>query len=898
MMFEITTGCYINDDGYVQIDDDNTGYGTFVFHDPGLSSIHDDYGFLASSLVIESSGAENIGIRYRTGYDDVTFGDWSDWYTVSEFQALDYLFAKYLQPEIRFTGENGSYISSVAIDPLVIYPGEESVWTDNDHFSATGGFSVGDGSVTASASPVALLHMDGTDGSQTIIDSAERHTFAVSGAPALDTDVKKFGTASLYIPQSGTVKCTDNISDFQFGTNDFKIELWAQQAVDSGYQYIVCKHGGTAGAVWATGGFEWLLWHNNPQGGLMFQWKTSTGVGSMYTTGGVTLTGSMHHIKVECIDGAATLYVDGTSRATGTISTGIAEENGGTPAMWVGSTGQGNYAFNGHIDEVRVWNGAAPASSEDEEFVPATGYFTIQDSGELYCAAPSGHYWDPTTFAESITGAASPTYKYASYDSPQTPTYTDDWLTLAELQDVGVLGRYLYLKAMIATTPGVSFDALSGSSISVDSQPPAVPSDAKYALFETDNYVLVWTEPSDTDFSHCELKRVTDGTTQYLGKVDSLPVWNSDPDEFWQFVDGDITADCSSTNYIDQDVSGTAIAHYICSVDISGNKSEYELFTQGAIDGDFPEPENVLTTDTTNGTTGTYEPDFPDATNVLNTDTVNGTTGRWIPALAASYEEYETFGIDGTSVIGTFAGASVAPSAPTLDSITLSDTTATLSFTGGTDDIYARYRLMNGVADWSEENGTFSRTGSGTVSITGLTNDVAYEFVGYAKNASDAYSTPTSPIFGIPSSGTSDIKKLISAIVAEINTAQILESNGTAIVAEKEIPPRFDSVNNAIIKVFPDSTTSSPIMSNITRNRYRIATCICWRADDSDKIDGMLAARDQLINLLTGKRLTAYTEAFCVGEVEANAFDYDSLKDSQNFICPITFEFQISKRRE
>jgi hypothetical protein len=292
------------------------------------------------------------------------------------------------------------------------------------------------------------------------------------------------------------------------------------------------------------------------------------------------------------------------------------------------------------------------------------------------------------------------------------------------------------------------------------------------------------------------------------------------------------------------------------------------------------------------------DPDFPDVQNVLTTDTTNGTTGRWVKADSEKYKNAETFGVDGTSETGEYVSLATTPSAPTLDSITLSDTTATLSFTGGTDDIYARYRLMNGVADWSDENGTFSRTGSGTVSITGLTNDVAYEFVGYAKNASDAYSTPTSPIFGIPSSGTSDIKKLISAIVAEINTAQILESNGTAIVAEKEIPPRFDSVNNAIIKVFPDSTTSSPIMSNITRNRYRIATCICWRADDSDKIDGMLAARDQLINLLTGKRLTAYTEAFCVGEVEANAFDYDSLKDSQNFICPITFEFQISKRRE
>lgn len=299
------------------------------------------------------------------------------------------------------------------------------------------------------------------------------------------------------------------------------------------------------------------------------------------------------------------------------------------------------------------------------------------------------------------------------------------------------------------------------------------------------------------------------------------------------------------------------------------------------------------------GVNRVYNPDFPEAENTLTTDTTNGVTGRWVKADAASYELGETFGVDGTSETGTYVATCTAPNEPTLTAGSFSDSQSTLLFTlDGTDDIYALYRVMNGTSDWSEENGTFSRTGSGTVDITGLTNDVAYQFIGYAKNASGLYSTPSNIISGIPSSGTSDIDKIMIALVAEINTAQIKDSNGTAIVAEKEIPPRFDAVGTPKIKVYPDNTSTSPIMSGINRNRYRLGVCLCWHTDDADKTDGMLYARDQLVNLLAGKRLTAYSDAFCVGEVDASALDYEALSNQDNFLSPITFEYQISKRRE
>jgi hypothetical protein len=51
--------------------------------------------------------------------------------------------------------------------------------------------------------------------------------------------------------------------------------------------------------------------------------------------------------------------------------------------------------------------------------------------------------------------------------------------------------------------------------------------------------------------------------------------------------------------------------------------------------GDYPEPENVLPIDTTNGVTGTYVPDFPAVGNVLTIDTVNGVPGTLVLPAAA-----------------------------------------------------------------------------------------------------------------------------------------------------------------------------------------------------------------------------------------------------------------------
>lgn len=92
------------------------------------------------------------------------------------------------------------------------------------------------------------------------------------------------------------------------------------------------------------------------------------------------------------------------------------------------------------------------------------------------------------------------------------------------------------------------------------------------------------------------------------------------------------------------------------------------------------------------------------------------------------------------------------PSIPTFTSLTPGDTQVTLNLTaaGATDTIYARYKPWN-VQAWSSESETFKRTGSGSITITGLTNEVLYDFAIYAKTGSYTSdwdtdkATPTDP---------------------------------------------------------------------------------------------------------------------------------------------------------
>lgn len=230
----------------------------------------------------------------------------------------------------------------------------------------------------------------------------------------------------------------------------------------------------------------------------------------------------------------------------------------------------------------------------DELYAPngQEGIFLIHDAGQTSLDAGANQSWDYSEFSQ--TSALTATYQYASYATDQgwstaaevdaNASWNGSWLTLAQLQLVSNDdNRYLYLKCKIVKNSGSYYTSLTGTVYQVDVTPPAAPSSVKSAVLDSNNYALNWTEPADADYSHCELKRIIDGTTTYLNSVAGVATWQEAAGTLFQFIDGDASAGWQQSNYLDEGVSGTAIQHYVRSVDTNSNASGWTAFGAAAI---------------------------------------------------------------------------------------------------------------------------------------------------------------------------------------------------------------------------------------------------------------------------------------------------------------------------
>ena len=73
-----------------------------------------------------------------------------------------------------------------------------------------------------------LLYGDGVDASTAIVDSSlNNHAITVNGDAQISTNQSKFGGSSLYFDGNGDYLTSPTNTDFEFGTGDFTVELWA-----------------------------------------------------------------------------------------------------------------------------------------------------------------------------------------------------------------------------------------------------------------------------------------------------------------------------------------------------------------------------------------------------------------------------------------------------------------------------------------------------------------------------------------------------------------------------------------------------------------------------------------------------------------------------------------------
>ena len=192
-----------------------------------------------------------------------------------------------------------------------------------------------------------LLHGDGTNGSQTILDSSSTpKTVIVVGNTQISTDQSAFsGGSSIAFDGSGDYLTLPGGSAFEFGTGDFTIEMWVRAASLSGFQVLIDGR--------ATGSSSPSQRFTAYTNGSSLVWVLD---GTDYG-GGTLATNTWHFIALSRNSGSVRAFNDGTqvgSTATNTSSLGI-----GASRPIIGGAGDVPTAlnFNGFMEEIRFTKG-------------------------------------------------------------------------------------------------------------------------------------------------------------------------------------------------------------------------------------------------------------------------------------------------------------------------------------------------------------------------------------------------------------------------------------------------------------------------------------------------------------------------------------------------------------
>jgi len=205
---------------------------------------------------------------------------------------------------------------------------------------------------------VALLHMDGTDGSTTFTDESGKRTITVGGSAQIDTAQSKFGGASgLFANATQDYLRFDGHADWQFGSGDFTVEFWVRKSANGGagaYRRLFqTRDGDTYSALT-------LADNRAGSGNLSFSAGT-TGTSSDLVSDadlGALALDTWTHFAVERFGVNITVYKDGDSAGNWNIGSSVLAWNSAWQPVLGGQSGT-NRSFDGWIEESRVTKGFA-----------------------------------------------------------------------------------------------------------------------------------------------------------------------------------------------------------------------------------------------------------------------------------------------------------------------------------------------------------------------------------------------------------------------------------------------------------------------------------------------------------------------------------------------------------
>lgn len=184
-------------------------------------------------------------------------------------------------------------------------------------------------------------------GFQTITDRVAK-TITVAGDAKLKTAIKKYGTSSLYLDGAGDYLAAASQPDFNFGTGDITIEAWVYPTTTGTFRTLFDFRSSTGdlnGIIIGISNIDALYFYYN-------------GNYRVIPAGSVPIN-TWTHIAFTKTSGNTKLWVGG-------VQVGITyadANNYPQRGIRIGADPNGNFAFTGYIDDVRICKGTSKYTS-------------------------------------------------------------------------------------------------------------------------------------------------------------------------------------------------------------------------------------------------------------------------------------------------------------------------------------------------------------------------------------------------------------------------------------------------------------------------------------------------------------------------------------------------------
>jgi len=197
---------------------------------------------------------------------------------------------------------------------------------------------------------VLSLHAEDTDDSSCY----QPKTVTLAGSAAVSTTEKKFDTASFSVANAGTSTANGVVimdhQDFDFGTGDFTIEMWAYRTANTYYGTL----------FYGTYGGEFSLIVSPTTGLVVLNYRSSGGAQANIATGVVFPLTTWQHVVVQRRGTNFEFYLNGVLGNTTAITGGASSTVNSTGDFYLGRTNASSaLTWAGYIDEVRITKGVA-----------------------------------------------------------------------------------------------------------------------------------------------------------------------------------------------------------------------------------------------------------------------------------------------------------------------------------------------------------------------------------------------------------------------------------------------------------------------------------------------------------------------------------------------------------